>query len=282
MSLRPALSSGKFVITSEIGPPKGTEVEHCLKEAEYFRGKVDAINVTDIQAAAMRLGSMVTCHLLKERGFEPVLQMVCRDRNRLALQSDLLSAWVLGIENVLCLTGDHPTLGDHPDAKPVYDLDSVQLLQAAKGLNEGHDMAGKQLEGKPDFCLGAVVTPGANPVEMQVIKLEKKVAAGAEFIQTQAVYDVAEFARFMEQVKHLDVPILAGIVLLKSAGMARYMNQNVAGVSVPDPLIAEMAAADKKDKAAAGEGGKPGSKYKVEASINIAARLIRELKAAGL
>jgi 5,10-methylenetetrahydrofolate reductase len=276
VSLRPVLKSGKFVITSEVGPPKGTNVEHSLAEAEHFRGRVDGVNVTDIQAAAMRLGSMVTCHLLKDRGHEPVLQMVCRDRNRLALQSDLLSAWVLGVENVLCLTGDYPTLGDHPGAKPVYDLDSVQLLAAARGLNEGRDMAGNELDGRPDFCLGAVVTPGGNPVEMQLLKLKKKVDAGAEFIQTQAVYDVESFARFMEEAAPLGVTILAGIVLLKSAGMARYMNKNVAGVTVPDALIEEMAKAGEADKAAKAEGKKADNQ--VKASIEIAGRLIRELK----
>ncbi len=166
-----------------------------MEETKLLTPLVDAINVTDIQAAAMRLGSMATCHLMKDLGAEPVMQMVTRDRNRLALQSDLLSAWALGIENVLCLTGDHPILGDHRTAKPVYDLDSVQLLQVAKGLNEGHDMMGNELEGKPDFCLGAVVSPGATPLELQILKLEKKVAAGAEFIQTQAVYDVAGCSR---------------------------------------------------------------------------------------
>jgi len=276
VSLRPVLKSGKFVVTSEVGPTKGTNVEHTLEEAEHFRGRVDGVNVTDIQAAAMRLGSMVTCHLLKDRGHEPVLQMVCRDRNRLALQSDLLSAWVLGVENVLCLTGDYPTLGDHPGAKPVYDLDSVQLLAAARGLNEGHDMAGNELDGKPDFCLGAVVTPGGNPVEMQLLKLKKKVDAGAEFIQSQAVYDVETFARFMDKAGKFGVHILAGIVLLKSAGMARYMNKNVAGVTVPDALIAEMAKAGEADKAAKAEGKKAGNQ--VKASIEIAGRLIRELK----
>ncbi len=276
MSLRPVLQSDTFVVTGEVGPPKGTSVEHVLEEAKLLAPLVDGINVTDIQAAAMRLGSMATCHLIRDLGAEPVLQMVCRDRNRLALQSDLLSAWVLGIENVLCLTGDHPTLGDHKGAKPVYDLDSVQLLQVAHGLNEGHDMMGNDLEGRPDFCLGAVVTPGANPLEMQIMKLEKKVAAGAEFIQTQAVYDVAAFADFMQRISHIRVPILAGIVLLKSAGMARYMNANVAGVTVPDGLIEEMAEAGKKDKQAKADGKK--ADHVVNASIEIAARLIRELR----
>jgi methylenetetrahydrofolate reductase (NADPH) len=276
MSLRPVLESDKFVVTGEVGPPKGTRMDHVLEEAKLLAPLVDGINVTDIQAAAMRLGSVAACHLIKDVGAEPVLQMVCRDRNRLALQSDLLSAWVLGIENVLCLTGDHPELGDHKQAKPVYDLDSVQLLRVARGLNEGRDMMGNELDGKPDFCLGAVVTPGANPQEMQILKLEKKVEAGAEFAQTQAVYDVDAFRDFMEQLGHLKVPVLAGIVLLKSAGMARYMNANVAGVSVPDPLIEEMAEAGQKDKAAKAEGKK--ADHKVRTSIEIAARLIRGLK----
>jgi len=276
MSLRPVLQSNTFVVTSEVGPPKGTNLHHVLEEAKLLGPLVHGINVTDIQAAAMRLGSMATCHLIKDLGYRPVLQMVCRDRNRLALQSDLLSAWVLGIENVLCLTGDHPTLGDHKGAKPVYDLDSVQLLKVAKGLNEGHDMSGNELDGKPDFCLGAVVTPGANPVEMQILKLEKKVEAGAEFIQTQAVYDVGMFADFMEKIAHIKVPVLAGIVLLKSAGMARYMNKNVAGVSVPEELIQEMARAGEADKAAKAEGKKADAQVKT--SIAIGARLIQGLK----
>jgi 5,10-methylenetetrahydrofolate reductase len=276
MSLRPVLQSGKFVVTSEVGPPKGTNLEHVIEESKLLGPMVDGINVTDIQAAAMRLGSMATCHLIKDIGCEPVLQMVCRDRNRLALQSDLLSAWVLGIENVLCLTGDHPTLGDHKGAKPVYDLDSVHLLKVAKGLNEGHDMMGNELEGKPDFCLGAVVTPGGNPLDMQIMKLEKKVEAGAEFIQTQAVYDVNLFADFMDKVSHIQVPILAGIVLLKSAGMARYMNNNVAGVTVPDELIKRMAAAGEADKAAKAEGKKGGNQVAV--SVEIAAELINGFK----
>ncbi len=276
MSLRPVLQSDKFVVTSEVGPPKGTNLEHVIEESKLLGPLVDGINVTDIQAAAMRLGSMATCHLIKDVGCEPVLQMVCRDRNRLALQSDLLSAWVLGVENVLCLTGDHPTLGDHKGAKAVYDLDSVSLLKVAKGLNEGHDMMGNELEGKPDFCLGAVVTPGGNPLDMQIMKLEKKVEAGAEFIQTQAVYDVNQFADFMDKVSHIKVPILAGIVLLKSAGMARYMNNNVAGVTVPDELIKRMATAGEADKAAKAEGKKGGNQVAV--SVEIAAELIDGFK----
>jgi 5,10-methylenetetrahydrofolate reductase len=263
MSFSEKLQAGKFAVTSEIGPPKGIETSHLLGDAELIRGRVDGINVTDLQSSVMRLGSLAVCALLKQRGFEPIFQMTCRDRNRLALQSDLLSAAALGIENVLILTGDHTTLGDHPDAKPVFDLDSVQLLQVAKQLQVGLDMKGNKLEGvSPKFCLGAVVNPGADPIEPQILKMEKKIAAGAEFFQTQAVYDLKIFENFLSKVRHLKVPILGGIVLLKSAGMAKYMNKNVAGVFVPDNLIKEME--ETKDK--------------IAKSIEIAARLIKELK----
>jgi len=276
MGLREAIDSGELIVTSEVGPPKGINIEHVLADAELLRGRVAGINVTDLQASAMRLGSLATCHLLKEAGFNPIFQMTCRDRNRLALQSDLLSAAVLGITDVLCLTGDFTTLGDHPAAKAVFDLDSVSLLQAASGLMAGRDMAGNELEGAPTFTLGAVVNPGAEPLEPQIIKLAQKVEAGARFIQTQAVYDVPTFERFVKAASHVEVPILVGIVLLKSAGMARYMNANVAGVTVPDALIAEMGAAGKADKEAKEKGEKGG--YQVRASVGIAARLINELR----
>ena len=262
MSLHESIVSGKFVVTSEIGPPKGVNIEKALKEADFLKGKVEAVNVTDIQSSVMKVGSLAVCHLLKQRGIEPVFQLTCRDRNRLALQSDLLSAWILGIRNVLIITGDHPTLGDHPDSLPVFDLDSVQLLQVVSGLNQGKDMMGNDLEGKPNFFPGAVANPGADPLELQIIKLEKKVQAGAKFIQTQAVYDPAQFETFMKAVEHIDVPILAGIVLLKSAGMARYMNKNVAGVSVPEHLIKRMSQAENRK----------------QESINITIELIGELK----
>ncbi|MBA7601469.1 Bifunctional homocysteine S-methyltransferase/5,10-methylenetetrahydrofolate reductase [subsurface metagenome] len=261
-NLSEALKSGKFVVTAEIGPPKGVDIEEMLEDAELLGGRVDAINVTDQQSSVMRLGSLATCRLLQERGLEPVFQMTCRDRNRIALQSDLLSASILGIENVLCLTGDHVSLGDHPDAKSVFDLDSVSLLETAILLQQGRDLAGKELKGSPRFFLGAVVTPGANPLEPQIIKMEKKVKAGAQFFQTQAVYQPEEFERFMQQIKHLKVPVMLGIVLLKSAGMARFMNKNVAGVHVPDTLIEEMDQAENKR----------------QQSIEIAARLIKDMK----
>jgi len=213
----------------------------------------------------MSLGSLATCHLLKEKGLDPVFQITCRDRNRLALQSDLLSAYVLGIENVLAITGDLPVLGDHPQAKPVYDLDSVQLLEVIKRLNEGYDMAGNELKGKTNFFPGAVVNPGANTraaLELQLIKMEKKIKAGARFFQTQAIYEPEVFAKFMKRVEGFKVPILAGIIPLKSVGMARFMNKNVAGVFVPEELIEKMAKAEDK----------------TQTGIGIAADLIKELK----
>jgi methylenetetrahydrofolate reductase (NADPH) len=265
VSLKSQLEAGKFVVTSEIGPLKGTDTTEIKEVAELLRGRITAANVTDQQSSVMRLGSLATCYLVKEAGVEPVFQMTCRDRNRIALESDLLSAWVLGVENVLAITGDLPALGDHPQAKPVYDIDSVQLLQVIKGLNEGHDMVGNELQGKPSFFPGAVVNPGADTeaaFELQLIKMEKKIKAGARFFQTQAIYDVDAFARFMKRVEGFRVPILAGIIPLKSAGMAKFMNKNVAGVSVPQEMIDQMTQAE--DKARTG--------------IEIAARLARELK----
>jgi 5,10-methylenetetrahydrofolate reductase len=185
---------------------------------------------------------------LVEKGLEPVYQLTCRDRNRLALQSDLLSAWALGIRNVLCLTGDHPIMGDHTEAKPVYDLDSVQLLKAASTLNQGHDMSGHELESSPDWFLGAVVTPSADPVEPQIIKMKKKIDAGAKFFQTQAIYEPDKFEQFMNKVQKFNVPVIAGMVILKNAGMARFMNENVAGINVPDDLIKEMENTAKEDR----------------------------------
>jgi len=263
MNFKDKIASRKFLVTSEIGPPKGIQTAKILEDAELIRGRVDGINVTDLQSSVMRLGSLAVCSLLKQKGFEPIFQVTCRDRNRLALQSDILSAAALGIENLLILTGDHPTLGDHPQAKPVFDLDSVQLLEVVKGLQQGLDMNGNKLEGQaPKFCVGAVVNPGADPLEPQIIKMEKKIRSGAEFFQTQAIYDVAIFEKFLSKIKHLNTTVMAGIVLLKSAGMARYMNKNVAGVHVPDELIKEMEQA----------------KDKTEKSVEIAARLIKQLK----
>ncbi len=262
MGLQESLAAGKFVVTAEVGPPKGTNVQEMLTEAEMLRGRVEAINVTDLQSSVMRLGSLAVCHLLQERGLEPIWQITCRDRNRLALQADLLSAAVLGIKNVLALTGDYASLGDHPQAKPVFDLDSVSLLRVIKKLEAGTDMVGNPLNGAPKFFVGAVVNPGGNPLEAQIIKMEKKIQAGASFFQTQAVYDLSAFEKFMKRVASFKVPVLAGIIMLKSAGMARFMNKNVAGVFVPESLIQRMAKAEDR----------------VKTSIEIAAELIKELK----
>jgi len=265
MSLQPLFEAGKFIITTEVGPPKGTDITELEEAAEVLRGRVDAANVTDQQSSVMRLGSLPVCHMLKDKGLDPVFQITCRDRNRLALQSDLLSAWVLGVENVLAITGDLPALGDHPQAKPVYDLDSVQLLEVIGGLNEGHDMAGNELKGKPSLFPGAVVNPGANTeaaLELQLIKMEKKIKAGARFFQTQAIYEPESFAKFMKRAEGFKTPVLAGIIPLKSAGMARFMNKNVAGVFVPEELIERMANAEDR----------------VKTSIEITAELIKQLK----
>lgn len=261
-ALQQALSKGEFAVTAEVAPPKGIDVTEMLEHVEHLRGRVHAVNVTDQQSSVMRLGSLATCVLLKQVGIEPVFQLTTRDRNRIALQSDLLSAYALGIENVLCLTGDYITLGDHPQAKPVFDLDSITLLSAARRLQDGYDLAGNKLEGSPRFHLGAVATPGYEPIDLQLLKLKKKVEAGAQFFQTQAVYDPAVFARFIDQVKDFKVPVIAGIILLKSAGMAAFLNKNIAGVNVPDPIITEM----------------KGAKDKVTTSIEIAARIIRAIK----
>lgn len=263
--LREALADGRFAVTGEVGPPKGTNVEPVLAEAEHhLKGHVLAVNVTELQTAVMRTGSLAVCRLLAERGIEPVYQVVCRDRNRLALQSDLLSAAVLGIENVLLITGDHVLMGDHPQARPVYDLDSVQLIQAAATLESGRDMVGNDLDGAPEFFKGCVVAPGAEPMEPQILKLAKKVEAGAQFVQTQAVYDPDRFEQFVQAAEGIDVPVLVGIVLLKSAGMARYMNANVPGVRVPDAMVQRLADTPKEDRK--------------KVSAEIAGRLIRQMK----
>jgi len=243
-----------------------------LQHAAGLRGRVHAVNVTDNQSSVMRLGSLAASHLLKEEGLEPIFQLTCRDRNRLALQSDLLSAHVLGIRNVLALTGDHVLVGDHPQAKPVFDVDSVQLLQIIGRLNSGRDCAtrsgkkelpeGNELAGGTEFFPGAVVTPEAEPLEPQLLKFEKKVAAGAKFFQTQAVYDLDKFKDFMRYARRFPVKVLAGILLLRSAKMAGYLNKFVPGITVPEGLIRELETAGDQ----------------LEAGIRIAARQIRELQ----
>jgi 5,10-methylenetetrahydrofolate reductase len=264
MSFRDILNSGKFAVTAEIGPPKGTDIKEMLHHMEVLRGKIDAANITDNQSAVMRICSLAVCKLAMENGLEPILQMTCRDRNRIGLQADLLGASVLGIKNVLCMTGDHVSAGDHKPARPVYDVESVQLLKIVDGLNNGKDMSGNELKGATNFFQGAVVTPESNPIEPQLIKFEKKVKAGAKFFQTQAIYDIEKFKTFMAQARRFPVKVMAGIVVLKSAGMANFMNNFVPGIKVPQNLIDELKAAG-KEKA-------------LDTGLNIAARHIKQLK----
>ena len=259
-----ALNSGEFVVTSEIGPPKGTNIEKMYHHIDLLKDKVVAMNVTDHQSSVMRFPSIGGCLAIKERGGEPILQMTCRDRNRLALQAELLFAYTRGIRNVLCLTGDAVPVGDHKEAKGVFDLDSVQLLRTIRQLESGKDLGGNDLDGAVEFCAGAIVTPEADPIEPQLLKFEKKVEAGAEFFQTQAIYDLDNFAKFMKYARKFPVKILAGIVLLTSARMAKYMTENVPGIFVPQNLIDELAAAPK------GEALNKG--------IEIAGRMIAALK----
>lgn len=264
MSFKETLAFGKFIVTSEVGPPKGTNLEKMIHHIALLKDCVTAINLTDHQSSVMRYPSLGAALLVKEQGGEPILQMTCRDRNRLALQADLLFAYSRGIQNVLCLTGDSLVVGDHKEAKGVFDLDSSQLLATIRTLEKGKDLGGNDLDGTVSFCAGAIVTPEANPLEPQLIKFEKKIEAGAEFIQTQAVYDLDKFRDFMSYARQFPVKILAGIILLTSAPMARYMNKNVPGVRVPQELIDEMAAAPKGSALAKG--------------IEIAGRMIREIK----
>lgn len=233
------IKNGEFVITAELYPPKGTDTTKLMTRADLIGRLVDGINVTDNQRASMNLGSLAVCRLLKEKGYEPIMQMTCRDRNRIALQSDLLSAYVLGIENILILSGDHPKIGDYKDIKGVYDLDPVQLLTAAKTLETGIDLAGKKLNGVPKFCLGAVVNPVCNPVDLQILMMEKKVRAGAQFFQTQPIFEIEQYKQFQAKIKHLSVKVLPGVILLKSLNFVRFMKE-LPGVHIPDEVVKRM------------------------------------------
>jgi len=258
------LNSDKFLVTAEVGPQKGADCSELIHHIDLLKEKVDALNVTDHQSSVMRYPSLGGCLLVKERGGEPILQMTCRDRNRLALQADLLMAHSRGINTVLCLTGDCVDVGDHKEAKPVFDLDSVQLLHMIRTMESGKDMAGNDLLGVPQFCIGASAHPAADVIEPQLIKFEKKVAAGAQFIQTQGIYELGSLRRFMQYASQFDIRILAGIIVLYSARMARYMNSNVPGVIVPQETLDELASAEK------GKG--------LQKGIKIAVRTIKAIK----
>ena len=266
MKITELFERGEFVVSAEVGPPKGFHVEHLLEEAKTYLSGITAVNVTDNQSSVMRLGSLAMCKAMKDEGLTTIYQLTCRDRNRIALQSDLLSAAMFGIENLLLLTGDHTKLGDHPQAKPVFDLDSVSLIHAVKKLEEGVDLGGNELIGEaPKFAKGAVVSPCSDSVDAQLAKMERKVMAGADYFQTQAVFEPEKFIKFMEKAKQFGKPVQVGIIIPKSAGMAKFMNNNVAGIHVPDEMIEEL----KKDK----EKTKAGI-----TGVEIAARIIKECK----
>ena len=239
-TLQQKLDAGEFVITAEVCPPKGCDCGEFLEKAGNLRGYADAVNVTDNQGANMRISPLAAAALLVRSGIEPVFQITCRDRNRMALQSDLLGAAALGIVNVLALSGDHISFGDHRHAKPVFDLDSVQLLQTITELTDGRDLAGNTLNGAPLFYPGAAAAPEAEPFPLTLYKLEKKATAGARFFQTQAVFNPEKLRTFSAEVKHLNVKVIAGILLLKSAGMARYVNDHIPGLTVPAGIIEEL------------------------------------------
>ena len=266
MRISELFDNGQFVVTAEVGPPKGIHLEHLVEEATMYLKDLDAVNITDNQSSVMRTSTLATCVALKNAGLNPIYQATCRDRNRIALQSDLLGAAALGIDNILCLTGDHTKMGDHPGAKPVFDLDSVSLLYTASQLEKGKDLAGIDLVGEPPkFAKGAVVSPISDSVDAQLAKMERKVMAGADYFQTQAVFEPEKFIAFMERAKQFGKPVQLGVIIPKNAGMCKYMNRNVAGVHVPQEMIDALAA--DKERAKAGITG-----------VEIAAKIIKECR----
>lgn len=246
-SIQEIMEKGTFLISGEIGPPKGTDIDEMIEHIDLLKDKVHAMNITDNQSSVMRYPSLGTALIILEHGGEPNLQVTCRDRNRLAIEADLLFAYTRGVRSVLCLTGDSIPVGDHKEAKAVFDCESVQLLQLIRNMEEGKDSGGNEMQGGVEFYKGAIVTPEAHPIEPQMLKFRKKIEAGAQWFQTQAVYDMENFKRFMEQARKIDdkVKICAGLVLLTSMGAIKYMNANVPGVFVPDNLVQEMADAPK-------------------------------------
>jgi len=251
------LENGGFVVTSECGPPRGADPEVIRKKGELLKGVVDAVNVADNQTSVVRMSSLASCVILKGMGFDPILQMVCRDRNRIAIQSDILGAAALGINNILCLSGDHQKFGDHPKAKNVFDIDSVQLINTVRALREdGKFIGGEDVKGKPMLFIGAAENPFADPFEIRAARLGKKVKAGCQFIQTQCIYNLERFERWMGMVRdrglHETCAILAGVTPFKSVGMARYMKNQVPGMDVPDTMIERMKGVPKEKQAEEG------------------------------
>lgn len=260
LGLREDLKSKRFIVTADVIQPKGTALYKKLQALEILKGKVDAINAVDMPSGIMRLSALATCVKLKEMGFEPILQLVGRDRNRISIQSELLGAYVLEIRNVLCLTGDDVNRSDNPNTKGVFDLDSLGILEAARQLETGFDLGGNRLDGTPEFCLGAALDPGAKNQEDEVKKACLKAEAGAKFFQTQPVFEIEPFIKFLKKVDHLGVPILGGVFILKSAASAHFLNKNIPGINVPDSVLSELEKGDAESK-----------------SINITIRLIRDI-----
>ena len=257
-----ALKSSRFVVTCELNPPKGVDLNRVYEKAELLRGMVTAFNITDSAGSNMTMAPIAVSHVLLDRGIETILQITGRDRNRLALQGELLAAHALGIRNVLCMSGDPPGGGDHPDAKAVFDLDAAALLRATSSLQSGADIAGNELKGAPELFSGAVANPGAPDLGREVRRMEEKIEAGAVFFQTQAVYDAALFESFMNEVRGFNVPILAGLIVLKSANMARNLNANLPGVFVPDAIISDLDSAESR----------------AQTSVEISGRIIRDIR----
>jgi methylenetetrahydrofolate reductase (NADPH) len=256
-NLEKVLTSGAFAVTGECGPPRGADLEVVRKKGTFLKGYVDAVNVTDNQTSVVRMSSMSASLVLKEMGFDPVMQMVCRDRNRIAIQSDVLGAAALGINNLVCLSGDHQSFGDHPAAKNVFDIDSMQLIQTVSQMkNEGKFISGEEVKGKPNIFIGCAENPFADPFEIRAMRLAKKAAAGAQFVQTQCVFNVEKFEKWMEMVRDLGVDkkiyILAGITPYKSIGMANYMKKSVPGMDVPDEHIERLRGVPKEKVAEEG------------------------------
>ena len=259
--LSDSLASNPFTLTAELNPPKGTGLDDLFAAADALKDSVAAFNLTDSAASRMAMAPLAVARLLKDRDVESTLQIAGRDRNRLAIQADMLAAHALGVENIVCMTGDPPSGGDHPDAKPVFDLGAEDILKAAVSLESGHDLAGNALKGSPHFLRGAVVNVAVPDLDKEIARMEGKIEAGAEFFQTNAVYEPAGFEAFMKRVEGLKVPILAGIIMLKSARQARYMTEKIPGVVVPDPLIDEL----------------DGAESRVATSVAMAGRIVRDV-----
>ncbi len=264
MPLKENLEAGRFVVIAELQPPKGIDLNEVYENSQRLKGRVDAFNIPDLQNSIMRLGSLSVCTLLKERGMEVIFNISCSHRNRLALQSDLLNASALGLKNILVLQGDPPSIGDHFEAKPVFDLDVMGLLNAVKKLQEGYDLMGNDLQGRPQFFVGAEVnaTVKGHVLDLEIMDMEKKIRLGVDYFFTKSIYEPSLLENFIKRTSHFKVPIIAGITLLKSAGMARYMNKHVEGTFIPDSIIDRLMKAPDRQKV----------------SVEIAGDLIKEIK----